>query len=405
MYVSKIYLKTEIDRNIRLVFYHIDQTGFCNHHFYYDRRFTIPITSFVFILPFCFSKTIKFLQIPRQMNEFWSFVCLFSKNSIPFFFKVCWAFLRSSMSFSSFQSNISRWNQRMCRWKRGKTKRKEQHNSIRFDFFQSRFLDRHFLSHSNDLFLLSSLFIYFHEQFYHRSFKAHVNAVPVFVSLKSRLDCIKATVASTIVLILSYCFVAICGYLTFGTAVDHDILMSYKQIPTPVLIAIIMVAIKTYSAYPVNLFCGRTAIDSLSGRSTDLLIMINPQNSLKRRILIVSIWFATTLVAAVFLPNISVAIHYLGALAASFIFIFPGEIRYRLILHSFCWHWPFYCSSGLCLFFHVEQHWINSWSNIFSISIAILYVAIGVFVTALTLVQSLISDIGGNGMNNTQICS
>ncbi len=52
-----------------------------------------------------------------------------------------------------------------------------------------------------------------------------MSVVPVFLSLKSRADCIKATLASTVVLILSYCFVAICGYLTFGTAVDHDILV------------------------------------------------------------------------------------------------------------------------------------------------------------------------------------
>lgn len=81
--------------------------------------------------------------------------------------------------------------------------------------------------------------------------------MPVFVSLKSRADCIKATLASTFVLIVSYCLVAICGYLTFGTRVDHDILLSYQPISAVVLIAIIMVAIKTYTAYPVNLFCGR----------------------------------------------------------------------------------------------------------------------------------------------------
>jgi hypothetical protein len=54
------------------------------------------------------------------------------------------------------------------------------------------------------------------------------------------------------------------------------------------------------------------------------LIATDQRQSNKRRILIVSLWFFSTLVGAVFLPNISIAIHYLGALAASFIFIFPG---------------------------------------------------------------------------------
>ncbi|CAF3507853.1 unnamed protein product [Rotaria sp. Silwood1] len=262
---------------------------FCRH-WYFDRRFTIPITSLLLIFPLCFSKTIKFLQIPRSITT----------------------------------------NQPIIVYKN----------------------------------------------------LAHVNAVPVFLSLKSRADCIKATITSTIVLILSYGFVAVCGYLTFGTKVDHDILMSYQPISSVVLIAIIMVAIKTYTAYPVNLFCGRTAIDSLSKESTTSLIATDPRQSIEGRILIVCLWFFSTLAAAVFLPNISIAIHYLGALAASFIFIFPG----------------------LCLYFHIEEKWINSWGNIISISIAIFYVAIGVFVTVLTLLQSLISDISAKETSATKTC-
>lgn len=108
--------------------------------------------------------------------------------------------------------------------------------------------------------------------------------------------------------------------------------MNYLPKTPPVLVAVIMVAIKTYSAYPMNIFCGRyeislkfefssffyirTAIDSFSA--------VDAGQSLKRRVIIVCLWFFTTLVGAVFLPNISLAIHYLGALAASFIFIFPG---------------------------------------------------------------------------------
>ncbi len=51
---------------------------------------------------------------------------------------------------------------------------------------------------------------------------------------------------------------------------------------------------------------------------------MDPEPSIKRRVIIVCLWFSTSLAGAVFLPNISLAIHYLGALAASFIFFFPG---------------------------------------------------------------------------------
>ncbi|CAF0878380.1 unnamed protein product [Rotaria sordida] len=298
---------------------------FCRH-WYFDRRFTIAITSLLLIFPLCFSKTIKFLQIPSMLGVL-AIIYVVIMVPIEYFIK--------KPTDVSIKTSPESWT---------------------------------------DIFLVLPTMCF--------CYQAHVNAVPVFVALKSRADCIKATLASTIVLILSYCFVAICGYLTFGTKVDHDILMSYQPISAAVLIAIIMVAIKTYTAYPVNLFCGRTAIESLSNESTTSLIATNQRQSAYRRILIVCLWFFSTLAGAVFLPNISVAIHYLGALAASFIFIFPG----------------------LCLYFHIEEQWINSWGNIISISIAIFYVAIGVFVTVLTLLQSLISDITANETSETKTC-
>lgn len=68
----------------------------------------------------------------------------------------------------------------------------------------------------------------------------------------------------------------------------------------------------------------RTAIESF--------ISTNPNSPIKRRVIIVCLWFFTTLIGAVFLPNISLAIHYLGALAASFIFIFPGTFFSSMII-------------------------------------------------------------------------
>ncbi|CAF1182405.1 unnamed protein product [Adineta steineri] len=313
-----------IDSTIDVFFSFIDPL-FCRH-WYLDRRLTIPFTSLLFIFPLCFSKTIKFLQIPSMLGVL---AIIYVVIIVP------------------------------------------------IEYFKTKSNDVIVKTHPDswtDIFLVLPTMCF--------SYQAHVNAVPVFVSLKSRADCIKATLASTLVLILSYSLVAVCGYLTFGIKVDHDILMSYHPISAIVLIAIIMVAIKTYTAYPVNLFCGRTAIDSLSNETTTSSIATDARQSSKRRILIVCLWFFSTLAGAVFLPNISVAIHYLGALAASFIFTFPG----------------------LCLYFHVEQSWVNSWGNIISISIAIFYVAIGVFVTVLTLLQSLIADISGTETSATKTC-
>ncbi|CAF1405537.1 unnamed protein product [Rotaria sordida] len=291
---------------------------YCSH-WYLDRRIMIIATSMVFVFPLCFSKTMKFLRIPSMFGVL---AIIYVVIMVP------------------------------------------------IQYFLHRPTDVIIKKHPEswtDIFLVLPTMCF--------CYQAQINAVPVFVSLKTRADCIKATLVSTIILVASYCSVAICGYLTFGITVDHDILMSYDPKLAAVLVAVIMVAIKTYTAYPINLFCGRISIDSFSTRHEE-------QHSIKRRIIIVCLWFSTTLVGAVFLPNISLAIHYLGALAASFIFIFPG----------------------LCLYFHIEQQWIYSWQNMLSIIIAIFYVAIGVFVTLLTLVQSLMTDISAKGTTSRNIC-
>ena len=44
----------------------------------------------------------------------------------------------------------------------------------------------------------------------------------------------------------------------------------------------------------------------------------------RRRIITTIVWFCTSLVLAIFVPNIGVVISFLGGLAAVFVFIFPG---------------------------------------------------------------------------------
>jgi amino acid permease len=57
-------------------------------------------------------------------------------------------------------------------------------------------------------------------------FQFLVAAPPSLASLKSRNECVKAVVGSMAMLVVCYSTVAIFGYLTFGTKVDHDILVS-----------------------------------------------------------------------------------------------------------------------------------------------------------------------------------
>ena len=59
------------------------------------------------------------------------------------------------------------------------------------------------------------------------------------------------------IIFCAYSISAIYGYLTFGTNVDDDVLKSYNAHDAAVLVAIIMYLIKTYTSYPLNLFCAR----------------------------------------------------------------------------------------------------------------------------------------------------
>ena len=91
----------------------------------------------------------------------------------------------------------------------------------------------------------------------------------------------------------------------------------------------------------------------------------------RRRISIVTFWFILSLAIALFMPNISVVIRYLGALAGTFMFIFPG----------------------LCLLFIAIER--NDYSNktILIYSISFMYIVVGVFIMGLVLTQSIYKDL------------
>ena len=55
----------------------------------------------------------------------------------------------------------------------------------------------------------------------------------------------------------------------------------------------------------------------------------------RRRVLITTIWFGSTLFMAVFVPNIGAVISVLGCLAALFIFAFPGNATLLLSTISY----------------------------------------------------------------------
>lgn len=77
----------------------------------------------------------------------------------------------------------------------------------------------------------------------------------------------------------------------------------------------------------------------------------------RRRILQTLVWFCLTLILALFIPDIGRVISLIGGLAACFIFVFPGTVKFSdffchivvRILQIVAGVTPIFFSIGLCL--------------------------------------------------------
>ena len=240
-------------------------------NWYFDRKFTITVSSILFILPLCYPKRIDFLTYPSTLAV------------IAIIYVV---FLIPVKYINSNKENV--------------------HIKTRPD-------------HWMDVFTVLPVICF--------GYQCHANAVPIYACLKDKSlnKFIKCIIISIAIVFTTYTITATFGYLTFGDKINDDLLKSYDSKDASVLIAVIMFLLKTYTSYPLNLFCARTAIEGLWIEMRNL-----DQHSIQtyekfRRVCVVSVWFFLSLLIALFVPNITIVIHYLGALAGTFMFIFPGK--------------------------------------------------------------------------------
>ena len=156
------------------------------------------------------------------------------------------------------------------------------------------------------------------------AYQCHVSSIPVYSCIRPRrLSSFTKTVSAAMAIcFLSYSLIGILGYLSFGRSVRPDILSNYVTTFWPVALGFGLFALKNLLTFPIILFCGRLAINDLirSLRRTD------PEDAWERvrRVVLVTLWFVSALLVAVFLPNMTTVVDYLGCLAACFIFLFPG---------------------------------------------------------------------------------
>ncbi|XP_076289330.1 sodium-coupled neutral amino acid transporter 7 [Lasioglossum baleicum] len=159
------------------------------------------------------------------------------------------------------------------------------------------------------------------------AYQSHMTAIPMYACMKDR--CIGkftvCAVASMIICYVAYTLVGIYGYATFGAGnVPSDILQGYTDKSTVLTLAIIFIAIKNFTTYPIVLYCGRDAVLNLLGMDANV--------TFKFRVLVTLIWYTLSLTIAILVPDISPVINLLGVLSAAFIFIFPGICLFRSTL-------------------------------------------------------------------------
>lgn len=163
-------------------------------------------------------------------------------------------------------------------------------------------------------------------------YQCHVSVIPIYSCMKHRNIKHFTIASSTAILVccLTYTGAATFGYLTFGGNVAEDILLNYSATQPTVMVALIAMAAKTYTTYPILLFCGREALSTII---KDCFITEDTERKeLVRRYIIAILWFIATLIFAIEVPDIGIVINLLGSLAAVFIFIFPGVCLWQTTL-------------------------------------------------------------------------
>ncbi|XP_032677420.1 putative sodium-coupled neutral amino acid transporter 7 isoform X2 [Odontomachus brunneus] len=150
------------------------------------------------------------------------------------------------------------------------------------------------------------------------AYQSHMTAIPTYACMKDRRlgKFALCAVISMLICFGAYTIVGIFGYATFGPGgVPSDILQGYDDKSIVLAVAIIAVAVKNFTTYPIVLYCGRDAL--LGMFNVDL-------NKIGVRVIVTLVWFFSSLVIAILVPDISPMISLLGSLSAIFIFVLPG---------------------------------------------------------------------------------
>lgn len=209
-------------------------------------------------------------------------------------------------------------------------------------------------------------------------YQCHLSWVPTYACMRETCyspKLILTVLSSFLICLLAYEAIAVFGVLTFGSLLHSDLMLNYDASRPVVLIGISALVFKTVTTYPLILFPARLAIDEAVVRLFRL--NANPESGeRKRRFFIVMTWFVSTLVLAVFVPDISSTISLMGSLAVCFTLILPG----------------------VCLLSAANtMHWNYSTRKLVTMNVtAVILILFGVFVFGLSITEIVIHNFFAN---------
>ncbi|VDP92976.1 unnamed protein product [Echinostoma caproni] len=132
---------------------------------------------------------------------------------------------------------------------------------------------------------------------------------------------------SILIIFLTYVATGVFGYLSFGSHVSADVLLDYPP-RAEVVAGLALLAIKTYTTYPIMHVCGQSATETILRY---FLRWSDARWARWERLWRYSsacLWFGISLVFALFVPDIGLVIGLLGGLAVLFILLFPGTLTF-----------------------------------------------------------------------------
>ncbi|XP_056666199.1 putative sodium-coupled neutral amino acid transporter 8 [Monodelphis domestica] len=159
-------------------------------------------------------------------------------------------------------------------------------------------------------------------------FQCHEASVSIYCSMYNQnlSHWTIVSVASMLACCLIYSLTGLYGFLTFGDNVSADVLMSYPGSDITVIVARFLFGVSIVTVYPITLLLGRSVIQDFWLSCSNVWgcgECVDPSETWVR-VLLTGLWVATTLLLALFVPDIGEVIKVIGGISAFFIFIFPG---------------------------------------------------------------------------------